>query len=150
MKKRILIIVALILLIPLVIWQGMRWYGRYIIAKSFDGSDIFLSKNRVLIDSLKFSGHTFYWFSYDNGTFGHTSDYISIDQSLKEISNQNAFFSSSFMSSISILNRDTMLIKLTTKDFIIDSTRLKFPLKIELESEGSEIIPTARKNTPLE
>ena len=150
MKNKIKILVLLLITCLIVYFLGLRYYGKQQLIKAFDGSDIFLPKNRVLIDSVKVSDDVFYWFSYDLGTFGHSEDFISSGVLLKDVDTRNAFFSSGFMSSISVLNKDTLFIKLTTKEFRMDSSKLTIPIKIELESEGTQIMKRKRKNISIQ
>lgn len=150
MKSKILIWSIIIFVLLLFLGFAYKMYSVHTITHLFDDENPFSQDKRVLIDSLKYNDTlTLYRFTFDSGTFGHSSDFLSFCTHREIVSESNAFFYSNSISSINKIGNDSILIKLIELDFHMDSTKVNIPFRIELENQGVYIPPSKRLNIPI-
>jgi hypothetical protein len=143
---------SLVIFVGIVLLVGFlyRMKVTHTISHMFDDEDPFSQDKRLLVDSLRYNDTLIlYQFTFDSGTFGHSSDYLSVTTNRNLVSEDNAFFYSNSISSINKLGNDSLLIKLIELDFHVDSTKVSIPFKIELENQGEYIHPSKRLNIPI-
>jgi hypothetical protein len=74
--------------------------------------------DRILIDSMKVDEiNNIYWFKYNTGVHGYVGDYISVNNSSKQIDSVTSVLKSSYILKIDTIRDDSIFIYLSTLDY---------------------------------